>query len=372
MTLKDRIAAFTYVGNVLREGINNIEIPETSISFSNERPSEIHQAGDFKKDSKVNHEYTLKLQSLINNQVSVNPWFTPENVSMAITSVALELTEEKLLKWTSEYPGLKNDGDKKTIGVVMAGNIPLVGFQDFLSVIISGNRILAKTSSKDSDLLKFISDILCYACPELKKDIVFTEGRLSDFDAVIATGSGNSSRYFDYYFGKYPNIIRKNRNSLAIIDENETDTELERLGIDVFSYYGLGCRNVSKLFVPWNYNFDRLIKRWTRFKNIINHNKYANNYDQSKAVFLVNRKKFLDTGFILLTEDPGLSSPVSVLHYEYYNNTNNICEHIDLMRERLQCIVGHGYTPFGEAQSPSLWNWADGIDTIEFLMKLKN
>ena len=337
MNLKNRIEAFSNLGNVLREGINS----------------------------------TGPLQSLINSQVSVNPWFTPENVRNAISALGNELTEENLLNWTNAYPELENDKEKRTIGVVMAGNIPLVGFHDFLSVLISGNRILGKTSSKDSELIKYISTIICDSSPEFKSDIVFTDGHLKGFDAVIATGSGNSSRYFDYYFGKYPNIIRKNRSSVAILSGDETKLELRQLGNDIFSYFGLGCRSISKLFVPVNYDFSTLIKSWSSFEDIINHNKYANNYDHNKAIFLVNRDKFLDGGFVLLKEDPEFSSPISVLHYEFYNDPEYTSEQIDLMSERIQCIVGKSNTPFGEAQSPRLWDYADGIDTIKFLLKLK-
>jgi len=342
MNLEKRIEAFSLLGDILRAGINE---------------SEQMQSGP--------------LHSLINSQIFVNPWFTPGNVRMALGSIAQELTSENLIRWTSYYPELSNHTEKKTIGVIMAGNIPLVGFHDFLSVLISGNRIIAKTSSKDSELLKFITGIICNKYPGFLNDIIFTEGILTGFDAIIATGSGNSSRYFDYYFGKFQNIIRRNRNSVAIIDGTETDAELTNLGIDIFSYFGLGCRNVSKLFVPYDYDFDRLIAQWSDYENIVNHNKYANNYDHNKALFLVNRDKFLDKGFILLKENSGLSSPVSVLYYEKYENIENVLQHIDLMQENIQCIVGHNNVPFGEAQFPELWNYADGIDTIEFMLKLK-
>jgi hypothetical protein len=342
MIFKKRIGIFSDLGHTLKEGINNVP-----------------------------GKYTETLQSLIINQELVNPWFTPFNVKMAISAIANELTNEKLIEWTSVYPGLNQVEEKKTIGVVMAGNIPLVGFHDFLSVLITGNRILAKTSSKDSDLLKFIAAVIIDRNPELKDDIEFTEGKLSGFDAIIATGSGNSSRYFEYYFGQYPNIIRKNRNSVAIIDSTETEVELEKLGLDVFAYYGLGCRNVSKIFVPKNYDFDRLIKTWSSYENIANHNKYANNYDHNKAIYLINRENFLETGFVLLKEESSLSSPVAVLNYEYYETIESVIQHIDLMIDNIQCVVGHNYIPFGEAQSPALWNYADGKDTIEFLMKLK-
>lgn len=277
MNLKQRIEAFSYLGSVLRGGLKEAETQENA-----------------------------------------NPWFTPANVIMSVEAIANELTEENLTVWTSAYPALNDNAAKKAIGVVMAGNIPLVGFHDFLSVLITGNRIIAKTSSKDSQLLKLIAQILCEKYPEFSDDILFTEDQIKGFDAIIATGSGNSSRYFEYYFGKYPNIIRKNRNSIAVITGNETNHELEMLGKDIFSYFGLGCRNVSKIFIPENYDFDILIKSWKPYEYVVNHNKYANNYDHNKAVYLVNREKFLDAGFVLLKEDTDISSPISVLYYEYY------------------------------------------------------
>ena len=376
MTLKERINAFSLLGEILRECLSNLEPAENfelfSEPFSLAVPITTENKTTGREKSGIKKSYSDQLLFLINNQVVANPWFTPGNVRMALDSIAKQLTEENLFKWISGYPWLKKETEKKRIGVVMAGNIPLVGFHDFLSVLISGNQIIAKMSSKDSDLLKFITSVLCENSPGMADDISFTEGMLTGFDAIIATGSGNSSRYFEYYFSKYPNIIRKNRNSVAIIEGNETDGELEKAGIDVFSYFGLGCRNVSKVYVPVNYNFDKLIQKWSRFENVINHNKYANNYDHNKAVYLVNRQKFLDMGIILLKEDTGISSPISVLHYEYYRDPDTLSEQLDLMTERIQCITGHNNIQFGKAQSPELWNYADGIDTIEFLGKIKN
>jgi len=202
--------------------------------------------------------------------------------------------------------------------------------------------------------------------------IRFTEGTLSGFDVAIATGSNNTSRYFEYYFGKYPNIIRKNRISVAILDGSESEKELKELGVDIFSYFGLGCRNVSKLYIPEDYDLNNLIKKWDGFSGVIGNNKYANNYDFNKAVYLVNREKFLDTGYLLLREEQGLSSPVAVLFYERYNSYINTIQDIDLMQDRIQCIVSRDHTPFGKAQQPHLWDYADGIDTIEFLLKKKS
>jgi hypothetical protein len=251
----------------------------------------------------------------------------------------------------------------------MAGNIPLVGFHDFLSTLISGNKIIAKTSSKDAELIIYISGVLCKINPEFGDFITFTEKTLTGFDAIIATGSNNSSRYFEYYFGKYPNIIRKNRNSVAIIAGDESAEELSELGKDIFSYFGLGCRNVSKLWLPAGYELTELTRHWEQFSDLVHHNGYANNYDFNKAVYIVNKNKFHDTGFLLLREEAAIASPVSVLHYEYYNSEYTVKQQTEMLSEKIQCIVGKNHVPFGMAQSPQLWDYADGIDTLEFLQK---
>jgi hypothetical protein len=340
MDLKERIESFANLGDILRDSLD-------------ER----------------NNAYYSTTQDLINNQYLNNEWFTPEYVKTSINAVAAELTKENLISWTNDYPGLKEKLNPIKVGVIMAGNIPLVGFHDFLSVLISGNRLVAKTSSKDSDLIVYISNILCSINTGFREKIEFTEGTLANFDAVIATGSNNSSRYFEYYFGKYPNIIRKNRNSVAIIDGTETEAELRGLGEDIFLYFGLGCRNVSKIYIPAGYDFSEMINKWDSYTGIINHNKYANNYDFNKAVYLVNKEAFHDTGYLLLKEDNRISSPVSVLYYEYYNSQYAVEQQIELQKEKIQCVVGRHCVPFGQAQSPHLWDYADGIDTLEFLLK---
>lgn len=288
---------------------------------------------------------------------------------MAIGAIAGELTQENLRKWCSSYPALEAEYQPLNAGVIMAGNIPLVGFHDMLCVLISGNRLIAKASSKDSDLVVLISDILEKINPEFSELITITEGTITDFDVIIATGSDNSSRYFEYYFGRYPNIIRKNRNSIAVLDGNETKEELEKLGTDIFSYFGLGCRNVSKVYIPKGYDIKQLAGCWDKFSGIISHNKYANNYDYHKAVFLVNREHYLDTGFLLLREHSGISSPVAVLYYEYYKNQEAFKSVAERNSNKIQCITGRNHVPFGKAQMPALWDYADGIDTIEFLLK---
>ncbi|HNW57482.1 MAG TPA: acyl-CoA reductase [Bacteroidales bacterium] len=342
MDLKKRIESFSELGAILRDTLAGKE-----------------------------NKYSAKLLELIENLHYKNEWFTAENVRSATKAIADELTEENLTGWTNAYPELKDDCSPEKIAVIMAGNIPLVGFHDFLSVLICGDSIIAKTSSKDSDLIVSISDILCSVNPEFKNLISFTEDTIRDFDAVIATGSNNSSRYFEYYFGKYPHIIRKNRNSIAIIDGKETNSELQELGNDIFLYFGLGCRNVSKIYVPKGYDFSKMTNNWKKFSGIINHNKYANNYDFNKAIYLVNKDKFQDTGFLLIKEENKIASPVSVLFFEYYESESALKQETELLKNNIQCIVGRHNVPFGKAQLPHLSDYADGIDTIDFLLKKK-
>ena len=342
MTLKERIESFSELGQILRDSLDGI-----------------------------NPGYSSGLLNLISNQHLKNGWFTPEYVRMAIKAIAGELTFGNLTTWTSRYPAIDSSGSSRNIGVVMAGNIPLAGFHDFLSVLITGNTIIAKTSSKDPDLIVLISNILCEINREFSKRISFTDGLLTGFDAVIATGSDNSSRYFEFYFGRYPHIIRKNRNSIAILDGRETCGELSALGSDVFSYFGLGCRSVSKIFLPEGYDAEKLKSSWAEYERIICHNKYANNYDYNKAIFIVNRNEFTDFGFLLLRKSPGISSPVAVLHFEYYNTIKNVYLEIEKMRDKIQCVVSRNDIPYGRAQWPHLWDYADGTDTVVFLLKKK-
>ena len=339
MKLEERVSAFASLGKELRELI------------------------DSDNDS--------VLSEIVNCQHFKNAWFTSENVLLALSSIAESLTDESIKKWLSKYPELSNEKEAKTIGVIMAGNIPLVGFHDFMCSLITGNRIIAKTSSKDSDLIVYIAKMLCKINSEFDKLINFTQDSLSGFDAVIATGSNNTSRYFEYYFGKYPNIIRKNRNSIAIIDGDESDCELISLGSDIFSYFGLGCRNVAKIYVPAGYELSKLMDNWSVYANVINNSKYANNYDFYKAVFLVNRDKFFDSGYLLLKEESAISSPVSVLYYEYYDSKTELKTGIETHINNIQCIVSKTDIPFGKSQKPCLWDYADGIDTIDFLLKIK-
>jgi hypothetical protein len=305
--------------------------------------------------------------SLLQRARNENSWFTEDSVTAAFNSTNRYLDESSLRKWTSGYT--LTPVQPKTVAVVMAGNLPLVGFHDFLSVLISGHSLLIKLSSKDKVLPLFIAEKLVAIEPKFQSLIRFEE-QLKNFDAVIATGGDNAARYFHFYFGKYPNVIRKNRTSCAVIKGNESNEELEALGRDIFSYFGLGCRNVSKIFIPKNYHVATLLDRWEGFKEIINHHKYNNNYDYQKSILLVNGIHFYDNGFLLMQESTRLVSPIAVLYYERYEDESDLALKITESKDKLQCIVGKmtpASIPFGQAQSPTLWDYADQIDTLKFL-----
>lgn len=313
-----------------------------------------------------------KFIDLIQLSQSHNGWFTPEQVHYAIDSWAEALTEENLNEWLAAYDF--SNVQPKTVGLILAGNIPLVGFHDFLSVLMSGHNVLVKTSSNDQKLLPFLADYLIAVAPEMADCITFTEGRLENFDAVIATGSNNTARYFDYYFKDVPNIIRKNRNSVAVLNGEETKEDLEALGEDIFRYFGLGCRNVSKLFVPRGYDFKLFFEAIYKYGDIIHYEKYANNYDYNKAVFLMSLFKLLDNEFLTLKEDPGYASPISSVFYEYYDDLEAIKSRLLEDSEKIQCIVSKNLINrsilFGKSQKPKLCDYADNIDTISFLLKI--
>lgn len=300
-----------------------------------------------------------------------NGWFTKENVLFSLNQWGGLLTKEKLESWLSPY-GLKQ-GKSNVVALIMAGNVPLVGFHDFLAVLITGNKALVKLSSNDAVLLPFTATYLMEIEPALQGEIVFTEEKLDRFDIIIATGSDNTSRYFEYYFGKKRNIIRKNRNSVAVLTGNETEAQLRALGEDIFRYYGLGCRNVSKLLVPKGYNFDAFFKAIYPYNTIADQTKYTNNYDYNKAVYLMSEFKILENGFLMLKEDKSYISPIATLFYEQYESLDDLKRKLESDRDKLQCIVAHGVhgeeVPFGKTQEPSLTDYADGVDTVEFLLK---
>jgi hypothetical protein len=309
--------------------------------------------------------------SIIDKARNENSWFTKESITSAINGLIKYLNEKDLKNWTAPY-NLTTVNPKK-VAVIMAGNIPLVGFHDFLSVLISGHHILIKPSSKDKALLEHLIQKLIEIEPEFNSRIAFAE-QLKNFDAVIATGSDNSARYFHYYFGKYPNIIRKNRTSCAVLSGKESNEDLKTLGIDVFTYFGLGCRNVSKIYIPKNFDLTVLLDNWMSYHDIIHHHKYHNNYDYQKSILLINRNHFLDSGFVMLQENERLVSPISVVYHESYDDEGALALKLTEAKEKIQCIVGNATqasVPFGQAQSPALWDYADQVDTLKFLEGLE-
>ncbi|CAL2088419.1 acyl-CoA reductase [Tenacibaculum sp. 190524A02b] len=351
-SIKGRIDAFLQLGNFLsqfsRKGIEQKE----NIAFN-----ELFFDG-FKHQLKIAEEN--------------NSWFTKENLLFATENWAKALTSENINQWIAKEK-LGNNA-AKNVAIIMAGNIPLVGFHDFLSVLIAGHSVIVKQSSNDQHLLPFLAKYLEYVTPELKGKITFTSEKLSGFDAVIATGSNNTARYFEYYFKDKPSIIRKNRNSVAILTGNETEQDFEYLSEDVFRYFGLGCRSVSKLFVPRNYNFDSFFKGMYNRHQIINNAKYANNYDYNKAVYLMSEFDILENGFLMIKEDASYASPIASVFYEYYDNTDDLKIKLHQDKEQIQCIVAKDFLDeeitFGQTQQPQLWDYADGVNTLAFLANL--
>ena len=296
-----------------------------------------------------------------------NPWFTIENQKQALNTWGEQLTNENLNAWLLPYY-LTDSKKAKNVLIIMAGNIPLVGFHDLLSVFVSGNNAIIKLSSDDNVLLPFIIKKLIEINPEFEQKIQFVEEiKNKKMDAVIATGSDVSAKYFDYYFKNAKKIIRKNRKSVAILDGTESKKELEELAIDVFAYFGLGCRNVSKIFLPKGYKLDQLFEAFYPFQDVMEHKKYANNYDYNKAIYLMGSHEIIENGFLMLKEDTSLQSPLAMLHYEYYSNLDKVKNFITENKHQLQCVVSKNDTAFGQTQNPNLWDYADGEDTIAFL-----
>jgi hypothetical protein len=319
-----------------------------------------------------NDLYFEKFKDLLSLSQSHNGWFTPEQVYFAVESWAKALREDNLNKWLSAYD--LSEVKPKTVGLILAGNIPLVGFHDFLSVLITGHKVLVKASSNDQHLIAFIADYLISIEPKLSYYISFTDGKLENFDAIIATGSNNTARYFEFYFKDKLSIIRKNRNSVAVLNGNESYEDLVNLGEDIFRYFGLGCRNVSKLFVPKDYNFDAFFKAIYAYKDVIFYEKYSNNYDYNKAVFLMSNFKLLDNEFLTLKEDTSYASPISSVFYEYYEDIADLQKRLESESNQIQCVVSNNLIPnsisFGQTQQPKLWDYADNVDTLQFLISL--
>ena len=347
IVFKDRLSSFIELGNVLR----NLE-----------------QAPPLQNDSK---SVTI-IKEVIPTLKHHNGWFIEKEVHKALSAWGNLLTEKNINEWLQPYSIATKT--PKTVGLIMAGNIPLVGLHDLLCVLICGHRALIKLSSNDAILLPLLCDVLIEIEPSFANYITFTDSKLENFDAAIATGSNNSARYFQHYFDAYPNIIRSNRNSVALLTGNESEEDLKALGSDIFDYFGLGCRSVSKLYVPENYNFDLFFNAIYSFSSIIDYSKYANNYDYNKAVYLMSEFKLLDNGFLILKEDKQLCSPLATVFYEFYTDTNSVKKSIESNQNAIQCVVSQDQElssiTFGQAQSPKLNDYADQEDTVRFLLNI--
>lgn len=356
MDLENRINAFVCLGKFLGQ-------------FANSNATRIENLPG-------NEEFYDAMPSIMQTAKIYNGWFTLDNLEHTFASWSRALTKTNLEEWLKEY-NLPVE-EPRIVAVVMAGNIPMVGFHDFLSILLSGHKAHVKLSSDDNKLLPFLTQHLISQDPSLKDNITFTDGQLKDFDAVIATGSDNTARYFDYYFRKKPNIIRRNRNAIAVLTGKESKEELELLANDIFRYYGLGCRNVSKLYLPKDYDFSVFFQAMYYWKDITQEVKYMNNYDYNKAVYLMSNHKtgdLLDNDFLLLKKEDSFSSPIGVIFYSYYDSIKEVDELLVEQKDKIQCIVSKENLSmkvigFGETQSPSLTDYADNVDTMAFLETL--
>jgi hypothetical protein len=311
-----------------------------------------------------------EFSSLMESSSNFNAWFTLEEVQRSVSSLSNMLNNTDLEKW---FQSIEISETPKKVGLILAGNIPLVGFHDVISVLATGNIALIKLSSSDDKLLPALLKQLITFEPAFASHIEYTE-RLKDFEAIIATGSNNSSRYFDYYFGKVPHIIRKNRNSVAILTGEESVDSIGLLGHDIFDYFGLGCRNVSKIYIPEDYEIKNFFEPIERFQPIVNHFKYNNNYDYNKSIYLVNGVQHFDNGFLLLKEDQALPSPLAVLYYERYKSLAEVKAQLAMNKDNIQCVVSEVALElespelgFGQSQNPRLWDYADNVNTVTFL-----
>ncbi|MGB0444132.1 MAG: acyl-CoA reductase [Flavobacteriaceae bacterium] len=310
-----------------------------------------------------------KLDNALVSASNQNKWFTKENLDFCLRSWGNTLTENNIATWLSQYPAQQTT---KRLGLVLAGNIPLVGLHDVLCGLACGYRIEVKFSSNDAVLLPFVVDFLCEIQPEWQGKIHFTDGKLTQFDRVIATGSNNTARYFQYYFKDVPHIVRQTRNGVAVLDGTESEEDLKALCIDIMQYFGLGCRSVSHLMVPKGYDFNLLFLALYEHREIIHHNAYANNYDYNKAVYLMQEEELLENGFVMLKKDNALNSPIACVHYSTYSDITAAEKSIEAQQEHIQCVVStclKNSLPFGQTQHPKLNDYADHVDTMAFLLK---
>lgn len=328
----------------------------------------LSQLGTFFKEesTKDNPVFTKAYQQ--------NPWFTIEYTKKAIAAWGDQLNTEHLNKWLSVYQDMPQPAPKNVV-VIMAGNIPLVGLHDLLSILVCGHKAIVKLSSDDTVLMKWVIENIINIAPEWADKIEITDERLpKNFDAVIATGSNNTNRYFEYYFKTKPSLLRKARTSVAVLTGNETPEDLHKLGEDIFTYFGLGCRNVSKIYVPEGYDIAHFYEGIADFYEHINHNKYANNYTYHKAILLMNLTKHFDNNFLLLKEDTNIASPLGVMFYEQYTNLDELSKTLENNKDQIQCVVSkislNNSVPLGKAQQPELTDYADGVDTVKFLLEI--
>lgn len=326
-------------------------------------------------ETKQNDETSIRFEQKLHQAHARNGWFTEENSIAALKGILSWLQEDTLEKWVLSYPALKEEKSSKKVAVIMAGNIPLVNFHDFLAVLISGHQFIGKLSSQDDVLLPYLAELLIAIEPAFNVNIQFTTEIIKDVDAIIATGSDNSARYFEYYFQKYPNIIRKNRSSVAVLSGEETREDFLALGKDIFQYYGLGCRNVSHLFLPVGFDIKQMLDAWDDFQFVTQQSKYVNNYDYQKAIFLINNVPFYDNGFLLLKESETLATPVSVIHFQYYQELEEVKQFLHVQAEKIQCVATniealHTNVGLGKTQMPTLSDYPDGVDILRFLIHL--
>ncbi|ATL48082.1 acyl-CoA reductase [Chitinophaga caeni] len=340
MDIKEKVAALVRLGNYLaNDGLTGSEGPYGESAWQVAKRKATH----------------------------ANGWFTPEFIDLSVQNICQHFLQEELLQnWLLHYPGAGQPGVVKTIGVVAAGNIPLVGFHDWMCAFLSGHRLKIKLSSKDDILMRHIIETMSSFYPGQHTEVAEV---LKGCDAYIATGSNNSARYFEYYFSKYPHIIRRNRTSVAVLTGEETAEELSSLADDIMMYFGLGCRNVTKVYVPRDYNFEPLLKALEKYAYLADHHKYKNNYDYNLALLLLNNQFYMSNDNILMQEQESIFSPLSVLHYGYYDDQHDITANLQ-QHPDVQCLVSRATVMFGKAQEPSLSDYADGVDTMHFLSTL--
>ena len=344
---KERLIAFSELGTLFKENVD-------------------------KKENKKFPEWDTVLEKTLIESHSYNSWFTIDNLKLSLKNWSNSLQENIISDWLSKYN--IEDKSSKKIAIIMAGNIPAVGFHDLLCSLLLNFDCIVKLSSEDKLLIPFIVKFFESRNEKLKNKVTFESDKLKDFDGVIATGNNNSHRYFDYYFSKYPNLLRKTRHSIAVLDGKESDNDLSDLSNDIFNYFGLGCRSVSKVFIPYGYDLDLLFNAFFRHKEVVNHNKYVNNFDYNKAVYLMSKEKFIENGFIILKEESKLGSPIGCLFYEFYNDKKEITKLINNNSDSIQCVVSNinfnTNIKFGQTQCPNINDYADNNDTIKFLLKI--